>query len=209
MSTGQPQTDDQPDDIAALVIGPYLLVHVLLLSYVLLFVWISDGWSTLSRFLPVLPDLSSTEAMRDRFALFQQLVLAACAAGLGGAVFMIREFYINYAYGSEDKQNRKRFLKRREIPRYVLLPISSVVMGPITVALLQIGAIAFVGVADKKDIPHFTIVAVGFILGFSYHDTLGGFRQLSKSIAFGRSQDKENSGQPKTTQRENQTPPAV
>jgi hypothetical protein len=51
---------------------------------------------------------------------------------------MIREFYISFAYGSAKYQT---FLEAAEIPRYVLLPLSSFVLGPVGLALLQAGAI--------------------------------------------------------------------
>lgn len=57
---------------------------------------------------------------------------------------MIREFYINFANAS---------LRNREIPRYILLPFSSIILGPISIFLLQAGAIVFAGFSAEKSIP--------------------------------------------------------
>jgi len=92
---------------------------------------------------------------------------------------MIREFYINFAYGSAPPGQPPSFLKAAEIPRYVLLPLSSFVLGPVGLALLQTGAIIFSGFSAGHDVPFFTIVAVCFLLGFSYHDTLKALKDLS------------------------------
>jgi hypothetical protein len=164
------------DRVAAWIIGPYLVVHTLLLIGVSLLAWLPGDWRQFFDLAPLLNPPTCPLPI-EKFRLFQQLVLSACAAGLGGGVFMIREFYIKFAYGRENE-----FLQRVEIPRYLLLPFSSVVLGPISVALAKAGAITFSGVSSTTGVPTFTIVALGFILGFTYHDTLKGLAKLSESI---------------------------
>jgi hypothetical protein len=168
------------DDLAAWVIGPYLAVHVMFFVYVWVLFWIETNPA---QAIPVHLGLLTAELPKESFESFRQLVLAACSAGIGGAVFMIREFYISYAYGKEKKEKEKRttaedkkgeekeaeereFLKNREIPRYVLLPLSSVILGPIAIFLLQAGAIVFAGVTAQGKIPDYTVVAVAFFFGF-------------------------------------------
>jgi hypothetical protein len=170
MSTVKPERDD----IAAWVIGPYLAVHVLFFLYIWILFWLQAGPKQ-----PVLLSvgLSTIELSPESFATFRQLILAASSAGIGGAVFMIREFYISYAYGKNQE-----YLKSREIPRYVLLPLSSVILGPIAIFLLQAGAIVFVGTVGDGKIPDYTIVAVSFLFGFSYHDSLRALRKLSQRM---------------------------
>jgi hypothetical protein len=53
------------------------------------------------------------------------LIIASCAAGIGGAVFMVLEYYIHVAY----PRPGHKFLMREEIPRYTLLPFSSTILG--------------------------------------------------------------------------------
>jgi hypothetical protein len=121
----------------------------------------------------------------EKFAPFRQLALAAGSAGTGGSIFMIREFYINFAYGSLNPEGRRTFLRNREIPRYILLPFSSLVLGPFSIFLLQAGAIVFAGFTADKAIPDYTVMAVSFLFGFSYHDSLKGLQALSRKILGG------------------------
>lgn len=187
--------NDKPDNVAAWVIGPYLVIHIILLAYVGFWVWLSADWK---QFLGLPYNPLSTDSFigilsPQKFALFRQIAIAACSAGIGGAVFMIREFYINYAYGTEDNKGRLRYLKNREIPRYVLLPFSSIVLGPISIFLLQAGAIVFAGFSSQKNIPDYTIVTVSFLFGFAYHDSLRALRKLSRRM-FSRSNDAQKEG---------------
>jgi hypothetical protein len=180
--------------LAAWVIGPYLVVQTLALAYfATLTAFASDGQS-LAKWLVFLPEPLSVfvaELTEDNFRSFQRNAIATCSAGLGGAVFMLREFYLNFAYGKKRLGQKRLFLRAREIPRYVLLPFSSCILGPIGLALLQAGAIVFAGFSAGKDIPQFTTIAVCFLLGFSYHDTLGGLRDLSKKFWGGRAGDRK------------------
>jgi hypothetical protein len=62
---------------------------------------------------------------QTKFSTFQKIILAACSAGVGGIVFMIREFYLNFAYDTRPVSKYKLtdpppFLRAYEIPRYVL-----------------------------------------------------------------------------------------
>jgi uncharacterized membrane protein YciS (DUF1049 family) len=165
--------ENTSDVAAAWIIGPYLVLHTLVLAALALSIWIASGWQQL-------PGFSSTWAnslSADKFALFQRLVLSACAAGLGGGVYMIGEFYTKFCYGRGGE-----FLERKEIPRYVLLPFSSIVLGPIALGLTKAGAISFGGLSANTSSPLLTVVAVSFILGFTYHDTLNWLRKLSEKI---------------------------
>ncbi|MBI4246127.1 MAG: hypothetical protein HY614_02965 [Candidatus Rokubacteria bacterium] len=170
---------------AALVIGPFLVLYTLLLGYMALIVWLSEDWASFLAFLGF-RDQALTPAFSlppAKFTTFQTIVVAACSSGLGGIVFMIREFYINFAYGRENKEkNTWEFLRSSEIPRYVLLPFSSVVLGPVGLALLHAGAVIFVGVSRETDLPLYSVVGVSFLLGFGYHDTLGALRRLSRKL---------------------------
>jgi hypothetical protein len=184
---------------AAAIIGLYLVFHQVVLCYLAFAAWVADRKS-LSWILKCLLGLAYSGELTDaKFALFQNVVIAACAAGLGGAVYMVRELYIKYAYGrfedEIDKDGHKvkvkkeivqvrRYLEISEIPRYILLPFSSVIMGPILLGLMRSGAIALTGSpsGSATDVPRFTILVVCFVLGYSYHDTLGFFSDLSKRI---------------------------
>jgi hypothetical protein len=169
--------------LAALIIGSYLVVHTLLLSLGAALAWLAPGGAELVDVLR-LNDHASAWAVSwlppAKFAVFQRVTISACSAGLGGAVFMIREFYLKFAYGSQYKDEPRRFLESREIPRYLLLPFSSVVLGPIGLCLLQGGSLVFTGFKQGADVPIFSCVALSFLLGFTYHDTLAALRNLSR-----------------------------
>ena len=177
------------DNLAAWVIGPYLVIHTLLLSSLAVITWLSND---LTSFFKVIPLISNPNSILDgKFVLFRQIVIAACSAGLGGGVFMIKGFYIRYGYG-EERNGKTEFLKRKEIPRFIFLPMSSVLIGPISLCLLKAGAIAFVGFSTKGQVPMFTIVGTSFILGLTYHDTLHAFCEMSKRILANDSRRKKN-----------------
>jgi len=187
--------------IAASVIGPFLVIYAIVLSCLALVVWLAEGWAPVLSFLGM-KDLALTQVpalSQTKFGTFQQIVLAACSAGLGGIVFMIREFYLNFAYDTRPESKRKPtdrppFLQAYEIPRYVLLPFSSVVLGPVGLALLQAGAVAFVGFSREVPVPLYSIIAVSFLLGFGYHDTLGALRRLSRKLF--KAGEREEDGKP-------------
>ncbi len=171
--------------LAAWVIGPYLVIQMLALAYLSTLTAFAPDGSSLGRWMPLLPDSISAflaEMTQENFKSFQRNMIAACSAGLGGAVFMVREFYLSFSYGREKKGQLRIFLRAREIPRYLLLPVSSCVLGPIGIALLQAGAIVFSGYSENRDIPFFTTIAVCFCLGFCYHDTLGGLQAWSGTL---------------------------
>lgn len=175
----------ESDKLTAWVIGPYLVIQISLLSYLALGTWLAPDWKTLSQLIPL--PLFSLEPLwqsiqPQKFHTFQSIILASCAAGIGGAVFMVRSFYLNFAYGRENDQQEVNFLQNREIPRYILLPFSSIVLGPIALGLLLSGSIIFSGFATEKEIPYFSAVIIGFLLGFSYHDSLKLLRNLSRQI---------------------------
>ncbi len=170
---------------AALVIGPYLVLQLSTLGLLAALSAVAPNGEWLSQWLPAsLAGLMTIlgKIPTEQFADFQRHVLAFCFAGMGGAVFMIREFYLNFAYGHKRLGQPRRFLQASEIPRYILLPVSSCILGPVGVALLQAGAIVFSGLSAEQDIPSFTLIAVSFVLGFSYHDTLNGLRGISRKI---------------------------
>lgn len=174
-------SSSRSETFSALVIGPYLVAHTLILSVVALLTWLAADWPQWFQLMPWLSAPSPT-LLPEKFRAFQSVIVSACAAGLGGAVFMIREFYIKYAYGRDKKDGTKEFLQATEIPRFVLLPFSSVILGPVSYALAKTGAIAFAGISVAGEVPVFTAAALGFILGFAYHDTLGALRELSRRI---------------------------
>lgn len=164
---------------AAGVIGPYLIVQTFALALVAALTWLSLDWASFVSWLP-LPSTTVAGVLSGqpavRFPVFQQYMIAACAAGMGGAVFMIREFYLSFCYGSG---RPLRFLAVTEIPRYIMLPLSAFVLGPIGLVLLRTGAFVFSSVATREEIPLGTIGAFCFLVGFGYHDTLKALRELS------------------------------
>ena len=173
------------DLLAAWIIGLYLVIHIVLLSYLAFLTWLASDWNT---FAQLFPGLSSNPAIlgqpvgAQKFYTFQTVALASCAAGIGGAVFMVRNFYLNFAYGRENAKQPVNYLKNKEIPRYILLPFSSFVLGPMTLALLRTGSLISSGLTTEKEIPLFSVVSVSFVLGFTYHDTLDFMRNLSRQI---------------------------
>lgn len=173
--------EEKSDNVAAWTIGPYLVLHTLLLSSLAVITWLATDWNN---FFQLIPFISSPlqSLPHGKFALFQKIVIAACSAGLGGGVFMIKGFYVKYAYGNGTENGGKEFLKAKEIPRFILLPISSVILGPISLCLLKMGSIPFVGFSGESHVPLFTVVGTSFVLGLTYHDTLHAFCSLSKSI---------------------------
>ena len=186
--TDAPNIENKPtesDKLTAWVIGPYLVVQVSLLSYFALVTWLAPDWKTLAQLIPLPPFSLETlwqGIQPQKFHTFQSIILASCAAGIGGAVFMVRSFYLNYAYGRENDQQKVNFLQKKEIPRYILLPFSSIILGPIALGLLLSGSIIFSGFATEREIPYFSAVTISFLLGFSYHDTLKLLRNLSRQI---------------------------
>ena len=71
----------------ALLLAVYLVVFQAILVHLSIGVWLGPEagvFPLLSRMADVLGE--------EKFGFFQDLVLAACAAGLGGAVYMVREF---------------------------------------------------------------------------------------------------------------------
>ncbi len=68
-----------PDNLAVWVIGFYLVIEIIVLSLAAIICWGAPDWFT---------KLIADEKVR----IFQKLVLSACAAGIGGAVFMVRQF---------------------------------------------------------------------------------------------------------------------
>jgi len=165
------------DTLAAWVIGVWLAVQIVVLCWMALTVWLrSDLPSWLLFLITPRPENLSPE----RLAAFQRLVISGCMAGVGGAVYAVQRFSVAYAYGYKDKEGNMQFLKRKEIARYPLVALSSVILGPITIALAQAGAITFTGFAAGKQMPMFTVVGLSFVLGFAYHDTLKALTRLSK-----------------------------
>ena len=63
-------------------------------------------------------------------------------------------------------------------------------LGPIGLALLKAGLLVVGGVEAGKEIPHYSAVITGFLLGFTYHDTLATFSRLSRRL-FNDTQDDE------------------
>jgi hypothetical protein len=171
------------DLVSAWIIGPYLVLHTLFLTGLCLLVWLASDWS---QFFELIRIHTLTQPIDpDKFGIFQRIVISACAAGLGGGVFMIREFYIKFSYGRDNQ-----FLQRKEIPRYILLPFSSIILGPISLAFANAGAITFAGLSATDDIPTFTMIGLSFVLGFAYHDTLRGLAKLSENTFTSKKTDK-------------------
>jgi hypothetical protein len=89
-----------------------------------------------------------------KLADLQNIVLAASVAGIGGAVYMVREFYLSVnPRESGESGAQKAPLRLKEIPRYVLLPFSSVVLGPVGFSLLLAGSIVFNGFSSGRPVP--------------------------------------------------------
>jgi PAS domain S-box-containing protein len=161
------QTKLAPDPLAKWLIGPILLIQIIMLSLFGLLAWLA-------------PPVFAQFVAGPKLETLQNVLLAASAAGIGGAVFMVREYYLSVAYGPPfgDRQ----FLRNEEIPRYLLLPLSSFVLGPVGFSLLLAGSIVFNGFSPAGPVRRFTVVAMSFLLGFAYHDTLKALRSLSRRI---------------------------
>lgn len=185
------EAEETPANLtAAWVIGVYLVLEVGILGYVGVIFWLASEVNQVL-FLPLRPsffELFWPAVTPDKFAHLRQLVLAGCLAGTGGSVFMIRQFYIRFAYG-ERYEGVKTYLKNREIPRFVLLPFSATILGPISIFLLQAGAIVFAGFSPDKTIPDYTVVTVSFLFGFSYHDSLDKLSELSRKMLGGKKEE--------------------
>jgi hypothetical protein len=167
--------------LPALVIFPCLLALLIILSYVALLTWLAADWP--QWFHLVLPCKSSVPTLLPhKFIVFQSLIVSACTAGLGGTVFMIREFYIRFAYGQKKGDEPEEYLQTREISRFLLLPFSSIVLGPVSYALVKTGAVTLAGSSAAREISVLSSAALSFILGFTYHDTLNALSHLSKRI---------------------------
>jgi hypothetical protein len=118
------------DLLAGWIIGIYLTLEVAVLGYIGVMFWLASDINQMISF-PLHPpgfEVLRLAVSQDKFLLFRQLALAACSAGAGGSVFMIREFYIHFAYGPKNDKGQTTYLKNREIPRYVLLPLSSIIL---------------------------------------------------------------------------------
>ena len=167
--------------VAAWVIAPFLVLYSLALCWIASAVWLTqDLPSFLSAIM--LNSTSVTATLRPTtFPMMQQVVVSTCCAGLGGTVFMIRDFYINFAYGYRFKDDPPTYLRAVEIPRYLLLPFSAAFLGPVSLALLYAGAIVVFGGAGEA-IPLYSVVIASFLFGFSYHDTLRALRRKSRQM---------------------------
>ena len=167
--------------LPALVIFPYLLVILIILSYVALLTWLAADWPQWFHLVLSCKDPVPT-LLPYKFIVFQNLIVSACTAGLGGTVFMIREFYIRFAYGQKRGDEPEEYLQTREITRFILLPFSSIILGPVSYALVKTGAVTLAGSSAAREIPVLNCVTLSFILGFTYHDTLKALSDLSKRI---------------------------
>ena len=167
--------------VAAWVIAPFLVLYSLALCWIASAVWLTqDLPSFLSAIM--LYSTSVTATLRPTaFPMMQQVVVSACCAGLGGTVFMIRDFYIGFAYGHRDKDGPRTYLRAVEIPRYLLLPFSAAFLGPVSLALLYAGAIVVFG-GSGEAIPLYSVVIASFLCGFAYHDTLAALRRKSRQL---------------------------
>jgi hypothetical protein len=168
--------------LAIFVIGPYLFFHIVILSALGLLAWVEPPTLVAS---PVFNQYVAPHKHAD----LENIVLAASAAGIGGAVYMVREFYLSV---NPRPFGDRKALRLKEIPRYVLLPFSSVVLGPVGFSLLLAGSIVFNGFSPAGPVPHFTVVAISFLLGFAYHDTLKALTSLSRRIFTKESQADNN-----------------
>lgn len=184
---------DKPDITAIWVIGPYLVILVIFFVSVWVLYWL-------------LPDLKHPlcfsidrcllylQLPLDSFKEFRRVVLSACSAGIGGAVFMIREFYIHCSGKTitDNSGEKTFFLRNRDIPRYVLLPFSSIILGPISIFLLRAGAIVFIGLNKAPtDIPEYAVTIVGFVFGYCYHDALRFIRKLFQRLVGQKGEDEK------------------
>ncbi len=178
---------ERADWWVALLLAMYLVVLQVILVHVSVCVWMGPETKMFTLVIRI------EGVPNGKLGFFQDLVLASCAAGLGGAVFMVREFYINYCFGRERiaimeqtetkvKQDKQRvYLQAEHMPRYVLLPISSTILGPIVLSLLTAGTISLEG---SQGISRHVIVIVCFVLGYAYHDTLKFMADLSRIVMF-------------------------
>lgn len=164
--------------IVTWTIGPYFMLLMLFLSILAIITWLASDFKSFIKFIPFIPELSLSEG---KFVLFKQAIIAACCSGLGGTVFMSKRFYFNYIDGVERKHKAQdRTLGAIDIPQFIFLPISSIIIGPISLCLLKAGSIAFEGFSGKGQVPIFTVIALSFIMGLSYYDTLHAFCEMSK-----------------------------
>jgi hypothetical protein len=172
---------DRASPLVALLLAAFLVLLQWLLAYIAAIAWLSpdagiDPWvgPWLAELFQKLPPV--------KFRLFQDTLLSACMAGLGASVFMVRELYIKYCFGGENA-GKKEYLQNVHVLRYVLLPISAVILGPIAYNLMLAGLIKLDGsVAVSRPV----LVIVCFILGYMYHDTLKFLARLSYGLFVGK-----------------------
>jgi hypothetical protein len=192
-SSGAPASQsNHSDNLAAIIIGLFLVIDMVVLSRIALTVWFtsdcSSWWPPLFRTLHLpCPEELAPEVLAD----FKRLVVSGCMAGLGGAVYLLQRFSVTYAYGYKDKKGNTLYLQRQEVPHYLLIALSCVILGPITIALARAGAITFTGFAPGRPMPMFTLVGLSFVLGFTYHDTLKALARLSKKY-LGKEKDDDS-----------------
>jgi hypothetical protein len=172
---------DRASPFVALLLAGFLALLQWLLAYIAVIVWLSpdagvDPWvgPWLSELLKKLPPV--------KLRLFQDTLLSACMAGLGASVFMVRELYINYCFGRKIIDNYE-YLQNVHVLRYVLLPISAVILGPIAYNLMLAGLIKLDG---SVSVSRPVLVIVCFILGYMYHDTLQFMARLSYGLFAGK-----------------------
>jgi hypothetical protein len=170
-------------------------MHIVVLSVLATLLWLADGWNQVPWPICLLIDSPAC----NKFALFRQTIIAGSAAGLGGAIFAAKRFAFMFGKGVDtlkpldSSKNKNEWLKRGDIPWFFAIPITSVVIGPIALALMKSGTIVFSGLSGTKQVPTATVIAVSFILGLAYYDTLHWFCEWSKRILGG---EKKASGGP-------------
>jgi hypothetical protein len=74
----------RPDLAAGLTIGPYLVVHCVVLSWLGLAAWLASCWQ---QFFEIVPIVSSPSMPFDaaKFPAFQSACVSACSSGLAVA----------------------------------------------------------------------------------------------------------------------------
>lgn len=127
----------------------------------------------------------------EQFVFIKTMVYACCASGIGGSFFMVRELYIKYCFGREKKDETGKvigveYFETDHFLRYTLLPICSVVMGVFVYFAFLAGSLVF-RLASEEGTRHpfasnAAIILACFLAGFTFHDTLNKFRELSSRL---------------------------
>ena len=168
--------------LGAIIIAPSLLLLCALFGAGAVVTYLAWDWESLLRLLGIAVG-HTIDVPPDRFAVFREVIIASCFTGLGATIFMIWEMYINFCYGRVDEQSGQReYLRFVEVVRYLILPVTGLVLGPLALVLQRAGFILFTSRAPDQPVPLYATVALAFFLGLCYQDFLNFLKNLGRRI---------------------------